>query len=261
MPDRTEGVIRVLLVDDEPLAREGLRLHLAGEPDVEIVGECGDGEEAVRALRELAPDLVFLDIQLPGLNGLEVLDRLAGRLPALVFVTAYDRYAIAAFERHALDYLLKPFDAPRLARTLARVRGELARRDRDAIGKEVLATLRELRREPPRYLERLAVRTTGRYIFLRVDEVDWIEAAENYVRVHAAGRGHLMRETMSGMEGKLDPARFLRIHRSAIVNVDRIRTIEALDNGELAVVLGDGTRLPTSRSYRAAIEELIRRSH
>lgn len=260
MPDHPEGVIRVLLVDDEPLAREGLRLRLAGEPDVEIVGECGDGEEAVRALRELAPDLVFLDIQLPGLNGLEVLDRLAGRPPVVVFVTAYDRYAIAAFERHALDYLLKPFDAPRLARTLARVRGELARRDRDAIGKEVLEALREFRREP-RYLERLAVRTTGRHIFLRLDEVDWIEAAENYVRVHTAGRGHLVRETMSGMVGKLDPARFLRIHRSAIVNVDRIRAIEALDTGELAVVLEDGTRLPTSRSYRAAIEELIRRSH
>ncbi|HYG62906.1 MAG TPA: LytTR family DNA-binding domain-containing protein [Thermoanaerobaculia bacterium] len=251
--------IRTLIVDDEPLAREGVRLHLAGEPDIEVVGECGDGEAAVEAIRDLAPDLLFLDIQLPGLDGFEVLDRVPERVPAVVFVTAYDRHAVAAFERHALDYLLKPYDAPRFARALARVRDELARRDREAVGREVLEVLRELRGRPG-YLQRVAVRTAGRYVFLRLDEIDWIEAAENYVRLHAGGRGHLLRETMAGLEGRLDPERFLRVHRSAIVRVDAIQALERLSNNEFAVVLADGTRLVSSRGYRERIEDLLRRS-
>jgi two-component system LytT family response regulator len=256
---RPAETIRALVVDDEPLAREGVLLHLAGEPDVEVVGECGDGESAVAAIRELAPDLVFLDVQLPGLDGFEVLDRVADPLPAVVFVTAYDRHALAAFERHALDYLLKPFDAARFARALERARAELTRRDREILGREVLAALRELR-EKPAYLERVAVRTAGRYVFLRLDEVDWIEAAENYVRLHVAGRGFLLRETMSGLEAKLDPDRFLRVHRSAIVRIDCLQALEPLPGGDWAAVLRDGTRIASSRGYRERIEELIRRS-
>lgn len=251
--------IRALIVDDEPLAREGVRLHLAGAPDLEVIGECGDGEAAVQAIRDLTPDLVFLDVQMPGLDGFEVLDRVPGRLPAIVFVTAYDRHAVAAFERHALDYLLKPFDAARFARTLDRARAELARRDREEVGREVLATLRELRARPET-LERVAVRTAGRYVFLRLDEVDWIEAAENYVRLHVGGRAHLLRETMTALEGRLDPARFLRVHRSAIVRVDAIQALEPLSSGEYGVLLADGTRLVSGRTYRERIEELLRRS-
>lgn len=251
--------IRALIVDDEPLAREGVRLHLAGVADVEVVGECGDGEAAVKAILDLAPDLVFLDVQLPGLDGFEVLDRVGGRLPAIVFTTAYERHAVAAFERHALDYLLKPYDAARFALALERARQELARRDRDAVDRQVLATLYDLAGRPAR-LERVAVRTAGRYVFLRMDEVDWIEAAENYVRLHVAGRGHLLRETMSGIEGKLDPERFLRVHRSAIVRIDAIAALEPLPSGEYAVVLRDGTRLGSSRGYRERLEELIRSS-
>jgi two-component system, LytTR family, response regulator len=251
--------IRALIVDDEPLAREGIRLHLAGAPDVEIVGECGDGDSAVAAIRDLAPDLIFLDVHLPGLDGFEILDRVTGPAPAVVFVTAYDRHAVAAFERHALDYLLKPFDAARFARTLERTRAELARRHREDVGREVLEVLRELRVKPS-YLERVAVHTAGRYTFLAMEEVDWIEAAGNYLRLHAGGRGHLLRETMSGFESKLDPAQFLRIHRSAIVRIDRIQTVEPLSNQEHTVVLRDGTRLVSSRGYREVIDELIRGS-
>ena len=250
--------IRVLIVDDEPLAREGIRLHLAGAPDVEIVGECGDGEAAVAAIRDLAPDLLFLDIHLPGLDGFEVLDRIAGPAPAVVFVTAHDQHAVTAFERHALDYLLKPFDAARFARTMARVRAERARRRPEDLA-QVLAVLKELR-EKPSYLERVAVHTVGRYVFLSLDEVDWIEAAGNYVRLHVGGRGHLLRETLSGFESKLDPSQFLRVHRSAIVRIDRIQAVEPASGTEHTLVLRDGTRLVSSRGYREAIENLIRGS-
>lgn len=256
--------IRALIADDEPLAREGIRLHLAAAPDVEVVGECGDGLETLEAIRELAPDLLFLDIQMPGLDGLEVLDRAnaegtaQGAMPAVVFVTAHDQHAVAAFERHALDYLLKPFDAGRFARTLERARGELARRGREALGREVLAVLRELHGSPA-YLERVAIHVAGRYTFLSLDEVDWIEAAANYVRLHAGGRGHLLRDTMNSLEGRLDPSRFLRIHRSVIVRIDRIQMLEPAARGEYALTLRDGARLVSGRAYRGRIEDFLRR--
>jgi two-component system LytT family response regulator len=248
---------RALIVDDEPLAREGIRLHLEQEKDFEIVGECGDGEEALAAIRELAPDVVFLDIQMPGRDGFAVLDALAGTtLPQIVFVTAYDQFALQAFEAHALDYLLKPFDEERFRRAIDRVRTQLRgqkRRDLDSRIAQLLADVRER----PRYFERLVVRSGGRILILRVDDVDWIEAAANYVKLHVGPRVYLLRETMNRLEEKLDPARFIRIHRSTIVRVDRIRELEPLFQGDYLVILHDGARLTSSRSYRDKLQEVL----
>jgi two-component system LytT family response regulator len=249
--------LRALIVDDEPLAREGIRIHLEDEPDFQVVDECGDGEGAVNAIRELRPDVVFLDIQMPGLDGFGVLEALEGeRLPEIVFVTAYDQFALRAFEAHALDYLLKPFDEDRFRKALDRVRNQLrgqTRRDLDARVAELLADIRS----KPKYLDRLVVRSGGRILILRVDDVDWIEAAANYVKLHVGNRVYLLRETMSRLEEKLDPARFLRIHRSTIVRVDRIRELEPLFQGDYLVILQDGARLTSSRSYRDKLQELL----
>jgi two-component system, LytTR family, response regulator len=249
--------IRVLIVDDEPLAREGIRLHLDGESDVEVVGECGDGEQAVAAVRSLEPDLLFLDIQMPGLDGFGVLEQIAAdRAPVVVFVTAYDEFALRAFDAHALDYLLKPFDVERFQRTLQRARQQIRRHRRPELDSRLLALLEELRGRPS-HLERVAVRRGGRIVFLRTEEVDWIEAAGNYVRLHVGKESYLLRETMSGLESKLDPERFLRIHRSVIVQIDRIREMEPLFQGEYSLLLRGGTRVTSSRGYRDRLQELI----
>ncbi len=249
--------LRVLIVDDEPLAREGVRLHLEAEADIVVVGECGDGGAAVDAIQELAPDLVFLDIQMPGLDGFRVIEEIGiERMPSVVFVTAYDEFALRAFEAHALDYLLKPFDEERFRRTLERVRVQIRGRSRRKLEERLVSLLHTRNQVAPR-LERLVVRSNGRILILRVDDIDWIEAAANYVRLHVGGRTYLMRETMVGIETKLDAEQFIRVHRSTIVRVDRIRELEPLFQGDYLIVLQDGSRITSSRGYRNNVQKIL----
>lgn len=249
--------VRVLIVDDEPLAREGVRLHLELESDFDVVGEVGSGEEAVARIREQAPDLVFLDVQMPGMDGFGVIEAVGvERMPVTIFVTAYDQFALKAFDAHALDYLLKPYDAERFRSAIERARTQLrARRFGDVEG-QLAALLTELRGQRE-YLERIVVRSGGRILILRVDDIDWLEAASNYVRIHAGGRQYLLRETMSNLEARLDPGRFVRIHRSTMVRLDRVRELEPLFQGDYVLILEDGTRLTSSRGYRDRLQGLL----
>jgi two-component system LytT family response regulator len=238
--------LRALIVDDERLAREKLRRFLAEEPDVEIVGECGSGAEAVDRMRAERPDLVFLDIQMPGLDGFGVLREVgAERSGRVVFVTAHDEHAVRAFEVEALDYLLKPFDRARFRQALDRVRRER----RQTLDEKLAALLERIERPEPR-LDRILVRSGGRMTFLKLREVDWIEADDNYIRLHAGRETHLVRDTLRQLEPRLDPRLFLRIHRSAIVNVEAVAEIRSLFHGDYDVLLRDGTALPVGRTYR-----------
>ena len=246
--------IRTLIVDDEPLARERIRMLLEDQPDLEIVTESANGTEALRDIQRLAPDLVFLDIQMPELTGFEVLHHLdPARLPVIIFVTAYDQYAVKAFEVCALDYLLKPFDRERFNRALARARTELDRRKAGQVNDQVLKLLSELQ-QPKKYLEKLIIRDGGRVFFLRADEIDWIEAAGNYVRLHAGKEEYLYRETMLNLEAQLNSERFVRIHRSAIVNTERIKELQPWFRGDYVIVLRDNQKLTLSRTYRGRLK-------
>jgi two-component system, LytTR family, response regulator len=301
--------LRVMVVDDERLARQRLR-RLLREEGVDVVAECADGREAVAALREHAPDLVFLDVQMPELDGFGVLAEVgADRMPGVVFVTAYDQYAVRAFEVSALDYLLKPFDAERFRKAFRRARAALEREEATAQQTRLAALLERLaagvgaggadashagtpalpvaaasaasaasaaadgvdappdgsgalahpRRAPGggKYLERLLIKSGGRVFFVRVSEIDWIEAAGNYLRLHVGRDAHLVRETMSTIEAKLDPAQFLRVHRSTIVRTDCIREMQPWFSGEYVIILRDGTRLKLSRSYREQVAQQL----
>jgi two-component system, LytTR family, response regulator len=255
-----EQQIRAIIVDDEPLAREGVRLHLAAAPDVVVVGEAGSGEEAVALIEETRPDLMFLDVQMPGLDGFGVLDAIgAALMPVTVFATAYDAFALRAFDAHAIDYILKPYDAERFQKALERARMHIAGRHRADMDQRLGSLLDELRGRG-QYTERLIVRSGGRIVILRIAEIDWIEAASNYVRLHAGDREYLLRETMTALESRLNPAEFVRIHRSTIVRVDRIRELEPLFQGDYVVILTDGTRLTSSRGYRERLQELLQGS-
>jgi two-component system LytT family response regulator len=228
-------MIRTLIVDDEPLAREKVARHLAEHRDVEVVGECGDGESAVRQILKLEPDLVFLDIHLPECDAFEVLRRASvKRSPAVIFVTAYDEYALKAFEVQALDYLVKPFDDARFRIALERGRDQLA----------------HARGRADAMADRLLVHHAGSIRILKYGDIDWVESAGNYARLHVGGEAYLYRKTMQHMEESLDPARFVRIHRSSIVNLDRIRELQPLFKGSYTVVLHDGTTLTLSPLYR-----------
>ena len=249
--------IRALIVDDEPPARRRIRDLLEAEEDVEVVGECRDGRQAIATIESVRPDLVFLDVQMPEAGGFEVVEALGPeRLPVVVFVTAYDQYALKAFEVHALDYLLKPFDRERFHAALQRVREELRRPREGGIDPRIAALLEELR-PAPRRLERIPVRTGARIRLVPVEEIDYLRAETNYVRLHVGERSHLVRDTLSGLEARLDPACFLRIHRSLIVNLSRVREVEPLFAGEYVVVLRDGTKLTSGRSFRARIQEAL----
>jgi two-component system LytT family response regulator len=244
--------IRTLIVDDEPLAREGLRLMLRGVPGVDVVGEAGDGAAAVRAIDALRPDVVLLDVQMPGASGFDVVEQAGGRhLPLVVFVTAYDAHALRAFQVHAFDYLLKPVQAPRLAEAMARVRADLAR---GAPARErMLDVLDEAASEVAErsgHRTRFAVRDRDRYVLVRAADIDWIEAAANYVRLNVRGREYLLRTTLTEMERQLDPQAFTRIHRSTIVNVARIRDVRVDAHGDYDVALHEGHSLKMSRHYR-----------
>ncbi len=245
--------IRTILVDDEPLAREKLRGFLEPESDFEVIAECRDGAEALATIERERPDLVFLDVQMPELDGFEVLDHLdREHLPAVIFVTAYDKYALRAFEVHAVDYLLKPFDRERLREALARVR------EQQRLG-EMKETLRSLLDERSKYPDRLEVKTSGRVVILKMDEIDWIDAAGNYVKIHAGAQTLQLRETMGRLEKRLDPNHFMRIHRSTIVNTEGIRELQQQFHGDYVVVLKGGQRLTLSRSYREKMQKLLER--
>lgn len=249
--------IRVLIVDDEPIAREGVRVQLLKYADVIVSGEAANGLEAVAAIRELVPDIVFLDVQMPGMSGFEVLEALGTRnLPAIVLVTAYDKYALQAFEINAIDYLLKPFDAERFARAFERARRELEKTRAAAINQR-LQTLLETVLPQKKFLDRMVVKASGRIFFLPIAEIDWIEAADNYARLHVGRESHLIRETLSSLESRLNPELFLRIRHSAIVNITHIRELHPLFKGEYEILLQNGAKLVTSRRYRGKIASLL----
>ncbi len=250
--------ISALIVDDEPLARERIRTLARGDPEIEIAGECSDGRAAVAAIRKLAPQLLFLDVQMPDLDGFGVLEAIGPEhMPVTIFVTAYDQYALRAFEVHALDYLLKPFDRERFEKALARAKRQIRRSD-DELHERLLALLEDLK-PGQKYLERLVIKSGGRIFFLRAEEIDWIEASGNYVRLHAGKESHLLRDTMNGIEARLDPARLVRVHRSTIVNLDRIKELHPWFRGDHVIILRDGTRLTLSRSCREKLEERLGR--
>src|SRR5882672_2139829 len=249
--------IRALVIDDEPLAREMIREMLEADPEAEIIGECANGHEAVAAIRSLAPDLIFLDIQMPELGGFEVLESLKGHdLPYIIFATAYDQYAVRAFEVHALDYLLKPFDQERFDTAWQRAKMRIREERASQREQHILALLEELK-AGPRYLARLVVKTEGRVFFLDVDDIQCIEAEGNYIRVYNGQKAYLLRDTISGLEAQLDPKKFLRIHRSAIVRIDKIKELQPWFHGEYYVILEGGKKLTLSRNYRANLQEAV----
>ncbi len=252
--------IRTLIVDDEPLARERLRSLLEAETDIELVGECADGHEALAAIRKTEPDLVLLDIQMPELDGFGLVARLdPGSLPAIIFVTAFDRFALRAFEVHALDYLLKPFDADRFHAALERARQWIQRNQRGELDQRLSALLADLK-GTARVQDRIAVKLGNRVVLVRTEDIDWVEAADNYVSLHVGRESHLLRETMNTLETRLPTDRFLRISRSTIVNLDRIKELQPLFHGEYAVLLRDGTRLTLSRGHRDKLSRLLGRA-
>ena len=261
--------MRVVIVDDEPLARSRIRRLLAAERDAEIVAECTNGREAIEAVREHKPDLLILDVQMPELDGFDVLGALdPAQVPAVIFVTAYDQYAVQAFEVHALDYLLKPFDAERFHKAVERARAQVAGVTGDGSSGRLMQLLEQLTaeqreleqiisRRADKYLDRMMIKSGGRVFFVKVEEIDWIEAAGNYVRLHVARDSFLLRETMNSVESKLDPDHFLRIHRSTIVNLDRIREMQPWFSGEYVVIMKDGTQLKLSRGYRDKLPDRV----
>lgn len=253
--------IRTLIVDDELLARERIKRFLALERDLELVGECAAGHEAVAAIQTLKPDLVFLDIQIPELDGFGVLKSLGvEEMPAVIFVTAYDRYALQAFDVNALDYLLKPYNRERFRKAVERARAQLSNGARGELDERLLSLLENFKTESPRHLERLMIKSSGRVFFLRTEELDWIEAEGNYLRLHVGRESHLLRETMNRLASKLDPEKFLRIHRSTLVNIERIKELQPLFSGDYVVILRDGKQLTLSRSYRDKLLELFENS-
>jgi len=249
--------IRALIVDDEAPARDLIATLLRDEPDLEVVGECNNGRDAIAAIQRLSPDLVFLDVQMPGLDGFGVLAELqTERLPLVVFVTAFDRHAIRAFEVHALDYLLKPFEYDRLRQAVRHARTQLAQGPDAADQTRLISLLEELHNRGQSW-NRLAIRDAGRIVFLQPDQIDWIEAEGNYVRLHVGKESHLLRETMTAIEARLASRKFLRVSRSTIVNLERVVEWQPLFHGDSVVILRDGTRLTVSRVYRESFERLL----
>jgi two-component system LytT family response regulator len=245
-----------LIVDDEPLARERIRTLLAPERDIEVVGECANGNDALAALKQKSPDLLFLDVQMPGMGGFEVLRALEPeRMPLVIFVTAYDQHALKAFEVHALDYLLKPFKQARFRQTLQRARELLANREAAAASKSLLALLGQVQ-PAPEHLARIPVRNGDRVVFVRTTQIDYIEAAGKYVVLHAGKENHVVRETITALEQKLDPKKFLRVSRSTLVNVDQIKELQPLFKGEHAILLQNGKQVTMTRGVREVQEAL-----
>ncbi len=264
--------IRTLIVDDEPLGRAGMRVLLERDAEIEIVGECANGGEAVAAIRANAPDLLFLDVQMPEMDGFEVLAQVpTERLPVVVFVTAHDQHALRAFEVHALDYLLKSYSDERFEAALRRAKEQIRQKKVNEVSARLMALLDSRRQERNHaeaqtptengaYLTRLVVKSGGRVYFLKTSEIDWIEAADYYVYLHTGAKSHLLRETMNELEKQLDPAKFSRIHRSTIVHLDRIKELQPQAHGDYVVILQNGAHLKLSRSYRPKLESALGRS-
>lgn len=251
--------VRTLIVDDESLARERIRDMLARDPDIKVIGECANGREAIEAIRKQSPDLLFLDVEMPGIDGFGVLEALQpDQLPTTIFVTAYDQYAVRAFEVFALDYLLKPFDQERFDKALERAKGHLCSVRDDLLSQRILDALEEIRTKPV-HLERLVIKMNGHVFFVKADEIDWLEAEGNYVRLHTGKESYLLRDTISALETQLDPRKFIRVHRSAIVNIDRITELQPWFHGEYRIILREGVQLTLSRTYREKLHELLGR--
>ena len=267
--------IRALVVDDESLAREALLVMLDGDPEMEVIGECRNGKEAVTVIREQSPDVVFLDIQMPEMDGFQVVEEVGARqMPVTVFVTAYDKYALRAFEAHALDYLLKPFDHDRFNSTLQRAKTFVRQQKLGEISESLFAMLQDMKlntgesptnadnRKPERaaqkeLIDRVVIKSGGRIYFLKIEDIDWVEGAGDYLNLHSSNQTHLIRETMGNFQAKLDPRKFLRIHRSTIVNIERIKDIQPLFKGEYLITLTSGLRLKASRGYRPELQALL----
>jgi two-component system, LytTR family, response regulator len=250
--------IRALIADDEPLAREWVRSAVAEDPDLEVIGEAGDGFEAAEAIRRLKPDLVFLDVQMPGLDGFGVLEALSPEeIPAIVFVTAFDQYAVRAFETQAVDYLMKPFSRERVEEAVRRVREIVKGRSLEDFRESIAKMVEKIRRDRS-YPEWVLLKADGKNVFVKVRDIDWIESSRNNVRIHVGPTIYLLHETTTAIASRLDPKRFLRIHRSAIVNIERIRELHPWFNGDYAVILRDGTQLTLSASYRDRLREFRR---
>jgi two-component system LytT family response regulator len=255
----TSSRIRVVIADDELLARKFIRRMLKQDAEVEVVAECSNGADAVVAIRKEKPDLVFLDVQMPEMNGFAVLDAVRlDHLPEIVFTTAYESYAIRAFELHALDYLLKPFDQVRFKAALKYAKERFQSQHEEDKRLQV-GTLLESIRAQQEYLDRIIIRADGRITFLQTREIDWLEADDKYVHLHTGKGARMVRQTLSAMESQLDPKKFLRVHRSTMVNVDRIKELQPLFNGEHSIILEDGTRLTLSRKYKDKLFELLGR--
>jgi two-component system, LytTR family, response regulator len=248
--------LRSLIVDDEPLIRLGVRRLMTSIPGIDVTGECASGDEAVEAIRSQRPDLVLLDVHMPGCSGLDVVRQIGpSQMPAVVFLTAYDEYAVQAFEINAVDYVLKPFDPERLRQAIDRARTRIANQLDDGLAERLQAVL-AARSERP--VDRLVVRSGERFELVPLDAIDWIEAADNYVQLHCGTKRHLLGETLTSLERRLEPRRFLRIHRSRMVNTSRIVAIHVLMGGTYELELRDGTRLTSGRQYREPVQQLIR---
>jgi two-component system LytT family response regulator len=271
----TSDKIRTLVVDDEPTARRGMRLLLGRDPEITIIGEATTGREAVRRITEDRPDLVLLDVQMPEMDGFKVLEAVPpAHLPSVIFVTAYDQHALRAFEINAIDYLLKPYDDERFAAALHRAKTEIFRRQTEELSARLSNLLKYLRGSEPKpgrkserpaeegseRPDRILLKSGGDIYFLKAGEIDWIEAEGDYMKFHAGGRTHLLRDTMASLEARLDAARFIRIHRSTIVNIDRVKKLSPSFAGDYAVVLQDGTKLKLSRGYHERLQQLLRSS-
>jgi two-component system LytT family response regulator len=257
-------VVRTVIADDEHLARRKLRILLDSEPEVQVVAECHNGGQTLAAIRALRPDLLLLDIQMPDLDGFQVLSEiLPDEMPVVIFTSAYDQYAIRAFEAHALDYLLKPFDQGRLHQSMERARFELRQsKDREITHRilELLSRVKSDKQPVSEFEGRLVIKTKGRIVFLNLDEIDWVEAAANYVRLNVGKEAYLFRETISRTSERLNPTHFIRIHRSVIVNVRKIKELIPVNSGEYIVVLKSGKELSCSRGYRANVQHIIERT-
>lgn len=260
--------IRVLIIDDEPLAREGISLLIKADSQLENVGECANGRQAIGAIDALSPDLIFLDVQMPEMNGFEMLAHLeVNHSPIIIFVTAYDQYAVQAFETQALDYLLKPFSDERFYKSLERAKAQIEQRRVKEQQKKLQALLAEYEQgqkakpvqanqtsAEARYIDRLMVKSGARIVFLKTEEIDWIEAADYYVLLHTGNKSHLLREALTELESKLDPQKFVRIHRSTIINVDRVKELQMQGSGDYVVILDDGEKLKLSRRRREKLQ-------
>ena len=248
--------IRALIVDDEPLARKRIFDLLRDNTEIRVVGECGSGSAALELLEREKPDLMFLDVQMPEVDGFELLEAAEASVPAVIFVTAYDKYALRAFDAQAVDYLLKPFNEARFQQALQRAKEKIGKATSGPMNAELLSLLKDVQagRKPA---ERLVIKSGGRVLFLKAAEIDYVEAAGNYLNLFVGKETHLIRETMQSLESRLDPERFLRIHRSTIVNLERIKELQPWFGGEYVVILRDGRKLTLSRTYRARVQQLL----